>query len=336
MSDAPVPVGRLRDGREVLGWCFGAADGLRAEVWTYGALLHSLSVPLREGRRVEVLQSPPDLAAVEADDAYHGVVVGPVANRIAGARFTLDGREHRLTPNEGPNLLHSGAAGWSRRPWRFHRATATGCTLRLETPAGEGGFPGGARAEVAFSVERRTLRIDWRASVTAATPVAMTQHLYFDLSGGADPDVRGHELRAEAPAFTPVGPNMLPTGELRSTAGGWLDVARFRPLGELAGGADPQARAAGGLDHNLVLDPRRRRAELRAPSTGLRLELETDQPGLQVYTGQHLTAPFRPFSAVALEPQDFPDAVNRPSFPPVIVRPDRPYHRWATYRFEAA
>lgn len=324
MNALPIPIGRRGDGREVHGWRFGSDDGLQAEVWSQGALLRSLTVPLPGGRRVEVLQTPPDLAAVEADGDHHGVVIGPVANRIGGARFTLEGREHRLAPDLGRHLLHSGAAGWDRKPWRFGSLSAQGCELQLETPAGDGGFPGGVRAEVAFAVERATLRIEWRAAVDAPTPIAPTQHLYFDLSGGDDPDILTHAFRVDAPFWTPTDVDLIPTGEIAPTAGGPLDVSRWRPLRELAGGA---------LDHNLVLAPGGR-VELRAPSTGVRLELRTDQPALQVYTGEHLKAPFRPFSAVALEPQAFPDAVNRPEFPSVIVRPGEPFRRWAAYSFE--
>ena len=337
VSGAPQPLGRLRDGRTVHGWRFGASDGLQAQVWSFGALLASLSVPGGGGRRVEVLQGPVDLAGAEAGDGHHGVVVGPVANRVAGARFSLDGREHRLAPNEGPNLLHSGSADWGRKVWRFADASPGGCTLRLETAAGEGGFPGGARAEVTFALAGDTLRIDWRAEVDAPTPIAPTHHLYFDLSGGADPDVRAHTLQVDAPAFLPVRADMVPEGELRPVAGGALDLRRPRPLGEVLAADDAQLRRAGGLDHCFAFDPRAGgRAVLHAPSTGLRLELRTDQPGLQVYTGQHLNAPFRPFSAVALEPEGFPDAVNRPGFPPVIARPGAPFRGFASYRLGLA
>lgn len=333
----PARVGVRRDGQAVHAHGLAWPDGIAAEVWSLGARLASLTVPLRDGRRVEVLQTPADFAVVEGDTGYHGVVVGRVANRIAGARFRLDGREHRLTPNEGRNLLHSGAAGWSRRVWRFTEARERRCALELRSPVGEGGFPGAVLARVSFALTAPdALEIAWDAQVSAPTPIAMTHHLYFNLSGGAEPDIRNHDLQVAAPAYTPVNDEMIPTGELVRTAGTPFDFSRPRRLGEVLGVRDPQLTQAGGLDHTFVLEPRAPEAvRLRAPVSGLSLNMATDQPGVQVYTGQHLAAPFRPFGALALEPQAFPDAVNCPGFPPVIVRPGEPYRRFARYRFEA-
>ena len=313
------------------------ADGLRAEVWSRGALLASLSVPLADGRRVEMLQGPTDLATAETAAGHHGVVIGPVANRIGGARFAVDGRTFRMTPNDGPNLLHSGAIGWSAAAWRFTAVEPHRCVLELEAPAADG-YPAAVHARTTVTLPAAdALEIAWEARVSAPVPVAMTHHLYFDLSAGAEPDVTAHELRVAAAAFTPVGPGLLPTGELRPVDGGPFDLRRPRRIGDALDSADPQlALTGGGFDQNWALE--RGAAEalaLRSPATGLELHLATDQPGVQLFTGQTLPPPWRPFGALAVEPQDFPDAVNRPEFPPVVVRPDAPYRRFARYRFAA-
>ena len=336
---APREVGTTRDGQTVLATVLSWPGGLAAEVWSRGAMLRSLTAPLADGRRAEALQAPVDLAAAEADKAYHDLVIGPVANRIAGARFTLDGRTSQLVPNEGPNLLHSGAIGWSRAPWRFAETTDRRCVLEHRAPAA-GGYPANVIARTSFAlVAADTLEIVWEAQVSAPAPVAMTHHLYFNLSAGAEREITAHELRVAASAFTPVGPGLIPTGELRPVDGAPFDLRRPRRIADVlaAAGDDPQLRlGSGGIDLNWVLDRGAPEAlTLRSPASGLELHLATDQPGLQLFSGQTLRPPFAPFSALAIEPQDLPDAVNRPNFPPVAVRPGAPYRRTAHYRFAA-
>lgn len=336
---APRAIGTTRGGEPVQATTLSWPGGLQAEVWSRGAMLRSLSAPLPGGGRAEVLQAPADLTAAEADTAYHDLVIGPVANRVAGAGFTLDGRTSQLTPNEGPNLLHSGAVGWSRAPWRFTETTERRCVLEHRAPAA-GGYPADVAARVTVALlAADTLEITWEAQVSAPAPVAMTHHLYFNLSAGAEREVTAHELRVAAPAFTPVGPGLIPTGELRPVGGTPFDLRRSRRIAEVLAAArdDAQLRlGSGGLDLNWVLDRDTREAlTLRSPASGLELHLSTDQPGLQLYSGQTLKPPFTPFSALAIEPQDLPNAVNQPNFPPVVVRPGAPYRRTARYRFAA-
>ena len=330
-------LGTAQDGTRVQAAVLERPGGLRAEVWTQGARLGSLSAPLGDGGRAELLQAPADLLAAEADDAFHDVVIGPVANRIAGARFTVDGRTFQLQPNEGPNLLHSGAIGWSAAPWRFAALEPHRCVLEHDAPTA-GGYPADVRARVIVSLPTDdVLEIVWEAEVSAPAPVAMTHHLYFNLSAGLEREVTGHELQVAAAAFTPVGPGLIPTGELRPVDGGPFDLRRPRRIAEVIAGPDPQlALGGGGLDLNWALDGHAPEAlALRSPATGLELHVATDQPGLQLYTGQTLKPPWPRFGALAVEPQDFPDAVNRPGFPPVVVRPGAPYRRWARYRVAA-
>ncbi len=310
--------------------------GLRAEVWSYGALLRSLQAPLGGGR-VEVLQAPADLLQAETAGGHHDVVVGPVANRIRGARFTVDGRTSVLAPNDGPNLLHSGAVGWSDVVWRFAAVEPTRCVLEHDAPAA-GGWPAEVRARTTLSLPAAdVLEIVWEAEVSAPSPVSMTHHLYFNLSAGAEPQVVGHELQVAASAFTPVGPGLIPTGEIRPVEGTALDLRRPRRIADALSAPDPQvALAGGGFDLTWVLDAGAAEAlALRSPASGLEMHLATDQPGVQLYTGHTLEVPWPRFAALAIEPQGLPDAVNRPAFPSVVVRPGAPYRRSALYRFAA-
>ncbi len=334
---APRPVGQTADGAAVHAVSLAWEGGLALEVWSLGALLRSLTAPLADGRRVEVLQAPADLAAAEADGAYHDVVIGPVSNRIAGARFAVDGRVLQLTPNEGANLLHSGALGWNCAVWRFAQVEPRRCVLEHAAPASDG-YPADVRARTTFElVAADTLEIVWEAEVSAPAPVAMTHHLYLNLSGGAEREVTEHELSVGADAFTPVGPGLIPTGELRPVEDTPFDLRTPKRLAAVLARDDAQLRLAGGLDHNWALregaDPA---LTLRSPATGLELRLATDQPGVQLYSGQGLAAPYARWGALVIEPQGFPDAVNQPAFPSCIVRPGAPYRRWARYRFVAA
>jgi aldose 1-epimerase len=178
------------------------------------------------------------------------------------------------------------------------------------------------------------LRIAWEAQTERPTPVNLTHHLYFNLSGGQSPSVLDHSLTIAADGFTPVRADLIPTGEVAAVNGSPFDLRRPRRLGDGLAQAHPQLAIGGGYDHNWALRPGARPAlALRSPETGLVLELETDQPGVQIYAGQGLKAPFAPYGGIAIEPQGFPDAVNQPGFPDVVLRPGSVYRRTATYRF---
>ena len=333
MASGPARVGALRDGREVRGVRLGAEGGLQAEVWDEGAILRSLRVPTARGP-VEVCPNPPDLAGFEADGGYHGRVIGRVANRIGGARFTLDGVGFRTEANENGSTLHAGPDGWHHRPWRFEAVEADRCVLAYDSPAGEGGFPGAVRATVAFAVAADALEIVWEAQAAAPTPVAMTHHLYFNLDGPGG-DTLAHRLRIAASAVTAVDARLVPTGELLPVAGTALDLREGRAMSELARADHPQLAAGGGVDLNYVLDRGDDAIALWSERSGLAMHVTTDQPGCQVYGGQGLGPPFVRYGGIALEPQAWPDAVNRPGFPPVTLRPGERYRRSARYRFAA-
>lgn len=335
MASQPKEFGVLVDGRPVRSATLEWHAGLTVEVLEYGAAVRSLRVPTRRGP-VETVLGFPTLAGYEADPAYQGVVVGRVANRIGGAGFGIDDERYRLTANEGPNTLHGGSLGLSKRLWRIVETDRRRVVMAYTSPDGEEGFPGALAARVVFTLTGPdTLEIAWEARSDRPTPVNLTHHLYFNLSGEPGRDVLDHVLAIRAGAITPVRPDLIPTGERLAVDGTPFDLRRARRLGEALSHGHPQLAIGGGYDHNWVLasgdGPD---LVLRSPETDLSLFVTTDQPGVQIYSGQGLRLPFAPHAGLAIEPQNFPNAVNQRGFPDTILRPGERYRRFAHYRFE--
>lgn len=247
--------------------------------------------------------------------ACMGAIVGRVANRIAGARFVLDGQIFHLPANEGPNTLHGGPAGLATRNWQMDRDGPRRLRFALVSPDGDQGFPGRLTLRVTVTLHRRRVTWDIFARPDRPTPVNLAQHNYYALGG----DARDMRLRLDAGQITPTDAAMIPTGAILP-AGPALDFRKPRTIGRP-------------LDQNFVTSGANPRAEARGESFAL--SLRSDQPGLQVYTAQHL-APLhtalpgqqhRPYAALCLEPQAFPDAPNQPGFAPITATPDRPYRQ---------
>ncbi|CAL9440292.1 Aldose 1-epimerase [Streptomyces sp. enrichment culture] len=315
--------GTLPDGTPVHRWTLERA-GVRVRVLSYGGIVQSVRVPDRAGRAADVVLGFPDLDGYLAHpEPYLGALVGRYANRIAGARFTLDGRTYALEPNNGPNSLHGGARGFDKRVWDVTPAEH-GVRLSRVSPHGEEGFPG--RLEVAATYSLRAdgaLRIAYEAVTDAPTPVNLTNHSYFNLAGSGD--TGGHELRLAASRYTSVNADLIPAGDPRDVSGTRFDFRAARKVG-------------GGYDHNFVLDKGVTDApvevaELHDPASGRVLTVATTEPGLQLYTGDHLDGPFAPGDGVALETQHFPDAPNRPDFPTTVLRPGEVFRSETVYGF---
>lgn len=337
MTSEPVSAfGALADGRKVEAVRLQAPSGLSVEVLTWGATVRSLRAPSPQGQVEAVLQLA-TLHDYEVDDRYLNTVIGRCANRIGGAAFELDGQRYRLEANEGANTLHGGRAGWHKRLWRLDEASSRRCTLSYVSPDGEGGFPGQVRASVQFElIDDATLQIAWSAECERPTPVNLTHHLYFSLSNEPDHIVLDDRLTVASDFVTPVGEGLIPTGERRAVASGPLDLREPTAIRTILQSDDPQIALGGGVDLNWILQDAHPRpsARLSCPATGLSMSLSTDQPALQVYTGQGLAAPFARYGALVLEPQGYPDAPNQPSFPTVFLQPGERYTRFARYRFD--
>lgn len=329
--------GLTADGRPVHAATLAWPEGLEVEVLDYGAIVRRLRFPAAEGMRDAVL-SRDALEDYERDTAYVGALVGRVANRIAAGRFPLDGREVQVSVNEPPNTLHGSRAGFNARCWRFEDVAADGRSLRLlyDSPDGEEGFPGAARVEARFAlVAAHTLEIGYLATTSAPTPLNLSHHLYFNLSAQPGATILDHRLQIAAGAFTPVGPGLIPTGRIAAVDGTPFDFRGGRRIGEVLELSDPQLQLGGGIDLNWALDRDAHPALTLTAPDGARLELATDQPGVQVYSGHKLEPPFARHQAMAVEPQGFPDAVNHPDFPPVMLRPGDTYRRTSRYRIRA-
>ncbi|MGW3108210.1 aldose epimerase family protein [Streptomyces sp. NPDC001100] len=315
--------GTLPDGTPVHRWTLERA-GVRVRVLSYGGIVQSVEVPDRAGHTADVVLGFAALDGYLAHpEPYLGALVGRYANRIAGGRFRLEGVTYSLARNNAPNSLHGGERGFDKRVWDVE---PVGHGLRLSRVSGDGeeGFPGRLDVSVTYTLdESGALHIAYEATTDAPTVVNLTNHSYFDLSGGGNPG--GHELRLAASRFTPVDADLIPTGSLDDVSGTRFDFRESRKVGT-------------GYDHNFALDKGLTPApveiaELHDPASGRVLTVATTEPGIQLYTGEHLSAPFTPGAGVALETQHFPDSPNRPDFPSTELRPGEVYRSETVYGF---
>jgi aldose 1-epimerase len=323
--------GRLADGREVQAITLGDSNGLQAQVLTYGAILRSLSIPVA-GQRRELVLGLPDIQQYETDTAYVGPVVGRFANRIAQGRFCVDGSTHQLARNEGGNHLHGGVKGVGRQMWHVLGAPSESClTLALQSPAGDEGYPGNLDIRMHLELGGEALKISFAARSDAATPVNLTCHPYFNLGGEATQ----HWLRIPAARYLPVGPGLIPTGQIASVQGTAFDFRAGRIVQPPPVETHQQLAAGGGYDHCWVLDADADcQCELRSPAGDITLSMHGSGPGLQFYSGQYLALTHPGIgSGIALEPQGFPDAPNHAGFPDAILRPGMEYRAHIEYRF---
>ncbi|MEV6193287.1 aldose epimerase family protein [Streptomyces sp. NPDC051920] len=317
--------GTLSDGTPVHRWTLERA-GVRVRVLTYGGIVQSAEVPDRDGRTEDVVLGFSALEGYTAHpEPYLGALVGRYANRIGGASFPLDGVTYRLEPNNGPNSLHGGDGGFDKRVWDAE-PVGHGVRLSRVSPDGEEGFPGRLEVSATYTLdERGALRIAYEAVTDAPTVVNLTNHSYWNLAGSGSGSALGHELRLDASRLTRVDEHLVPTGELDPVEGTRFDFREPRKTGA-------------GYDHNYVLDKGLTAgpvevAELYEPASGRVLTVATTEPGLQLYTADHLGDPFAPNDGIALETQHFPDSPNRPDFPGTVLRPGAVYRSQTVYGF---
>jgi len=317
--------GTLPDGTPVHRWDLERA-GVRVRVLSYGGIVQSVEVPDRAGRTADVVLGFAGLDGYLAHpEPYLGALVGRYANRIAGGRFPLEGVTYALARNNAPNSLHGGEYGFDKRVWDVE-PVEHGVRLSRVSGHGEEGFPGRLDVSATYTLdESGALRIAYEATTDAPTVVNLTNHSYFDLSGSGS--AGGHELRLAASRFTPVDADLIPTGPLDDVTGTRFDFRESRKVGT-------------GYDHNFALDKGLTPApveiaELHDPASGRVLTIATTEPGIQLYTGDHLSDPFAPGAGVALETQHFPDSPNRPEFPSTELRPGEVYRSETVYGFSA-
>jgi aldose 1-epimerase len=366
MTDYPGierrPFGTTKGGEAVEAYLLTNRKGATVTILSYAGTIADVMVPDREGKLGSVTLGFDELAPFEASPHF-GALVGRVANRIAKGKFNLEGKEYSLAINNGPNALHGGPTGYSRRVWTVeprHSTEGPSLRLRIDDPDGHEGYPGHVEVEVVYTwTDADVLRIQYRATTDAPTPINLTNHAYWNLKDAGATDVRGHILRLDADAYTPVDDTLIPIGEIRSVDGTPFDFREPKPIGaeiDEAGGYDhnfvlksenadfePEA----GYNQNFVLRPGGRRLQLCAivdePTTHRHMEVWTDQPGVQFYTGNFLdgsqvgrAGTIARHSGFCLETQHYPDSINQPSFPNTVLRPGETFESTTEYRFSVA
>ena len=324
-------------------------NGLEIRVCAYGGTIQSIRVPDRAGAFADVVLGMDTVEAYRAGTPYFGCIVGRYANRIAGARFTIEDVSHALLANEGPNQLHGGPNGFDAVDWAlepFKTATSEGVHLSHTSPDGDQGFPGTLSVNGTYELnDDNTLTITFQGETDKPTHVNLSHHSYFNLAGVGAGDILGHELMVCADAYTPVDENSIPTGEIKSLEGSAFDFRSRAAIGPRLAMEDAQLTIAGGLDHNFVLRPGggdvlRLAAELHHRPSGRTLTVRTMEPGLQVYTGNGLDGTlagkgtrFERHAGICLEPQHFPDTPNKPHFPSTLLRPGEVYRTQSEFAF---
>lgn len=347
--------GATKDGTAIQAVTLTGANGVSARIITYGATLQALNAPDRTGKIADITLGYDTIAAYEAKTNYFGVTVGRYANRIAGGRFTLDGRTYQLPKNNGEASLHGGTKGFDQMVWRIvdiKQGAVASVTLALTSPAGDQGYPGKLDVTVTYTLDDAgALTIDFGATTDAPTVVNMTNHAIFNLAGeGAAGGIYAHRLTIPAKRYLPVDANLIPTGELKPVANTVFDFTTGRVLGDgIRDGRDPQIVVGRGWDHNWVLDKGatadpQLAARVQDPASGRVLEVLTTEPGVQFYSGNFLDGTlvgkqghvYRMGDGLALEPQKFPDTPNQPAFGSARLDPGQTYRHRMIYRVSVA
>jgi aldose 1-epimerase len=324
-----------------------SAAGLEARITNYGGTVMSLLVPDAKGHLDDVVLGYDEVDGYRKASPYFGCLVGRYGNRIAKARFSLDGKEYTLAANNGENSLHGGVQSFDKVLWDAEPVVddkGPGLVLRYLSKDGEEGFPGNLSVTARYTLTAdNSLRVDFTATTDKKTIVNLTHHSYFNLA--CKGDILGHEVFLNAKTFTPVSASLIPTGELRPVAGTPLDFTKPTAIGARIDADDEQIRFGGGYDHNWVIDKPKGQlglvARVREPGSGRVMEVESTEPGTQFYTGNFLDGSitgkrgqvYTKRSGFCIEPQHYPDTPNQPAFPSALLAPGETYENTILYRF---
>lgn len=341
---APASFGNLPDGRTVKVVRIANCNGVEARILTWGATLQSLIVPEAFTRPVDVVLGYPDMGGYLKDSAYLGSTIGRVSNRIANGRIYLDGVWYELSRNCGNYTLHGGASGFNSEIWDIVSIDSRSVRLAMVSPDGDQGFPGTLRVEAEFRIDdRNRLHISYFARTDRPTVVNLTNHTYWNVFGVDQPGrAIDQTLQVNADHFLPTGTDAIPTGEVRAVDASPFDLREPVPISDAISSQDPQINASNGLDHSWVLnggdlgrisDELPFAAALRDPASGRGLEFHTNQPAMQIYSGNHLNSArkgkygqhYRARHGIALEPHGYPDSPNQPGFPSIRLNPGEVY-----------
>lgn len=342
--------GITKEGQQIDRYTLTNARGMRVQVITYGGIITSLEVPDRNGKFQDVVLGYDKISDYENNSPYFGALIGRFGNRIANAKFTLEGTEYTLDQNDGKNHLHGGKKGFDKVVWTAKSQLINdNAVLKLTylSKDMEEGYPGNLSVEVTYTLTKdNELKVAYKATTDKKTIINLTQHSYFNLSGSDD--VLSHRLLINADGYLPVDETLIPIGEIASVSGTPFDFTKAKPIGRDIAIEDTQLERGLGYDHCWVLNDQnsgmRTAAVLSEPTSGRVLKITTDEPAIQFYSGNFLdgTHPIKHSesfyghrSGLCLETQHYPDSPNRKSFPSVVLKPGEIYHSQTVFKFSS-
>lgn len=321
---------------------------LQMAMTNYGARIVGLWAPDKNGNMIDIIIGRGSTKAyVDGPESYFGATIGRVGNRIAKGKFKVEGKEYSIKPNNNANALHGGENGFQDKVWEANQPNDYTLVLQYTSPDGEEGFPGELAAKVTYSlIDDHTLKIEYEATTDKTTVVNLTNHAYFNLNGEGSGTILDHKMQIFAEEFTPVDKGLIPIGELRKVEGTPFDFTSPHTIGERIDADNEQLKFGGGYDHNFVLGSQRsdgmnHAAKVVGDKSGILMQVYTEEPGVQFYTGNFMDskntlksgAKDEKRTAFCLETQHFPDAPNHPDFPSIELKPGETYHTVTEYRF---
>lgn len=322
-------------------------NGMQVAITNFGAYLVGVWVPDKKGRLTSVTLGFDNIEALAMQKSYYGATIGRYANRIAKGKFTLDGKKYSLPINNGPNSLHGGVDNFSYCMWNGKQIGDQQVELQLLSPNGDEGYPGNLTVKVTYTLtDDNEVTIAYEATTDQTTIVNLTNHAYFNLNGEGNGDILYHVVQIAADKYTPIDKNMIPTGEIAPVKGTPFDFTNPERIGKRINADNAQLKIGNGYDHNYVLNRHGEHvpvATVVGDLSGIKLEVFTDQPGMQFYTGNFMMGTNiarggvkdTPRTAFAMETHHFPDSPNQPSFPSTVLQPGEVYSTKTTYKFSA-
>jgi aldose 1-epimerase len=330
------------EGQAITEYTLTNGNGMQASIINYGGTITKLTAPDKNGKMGDVVLGYDLLSGfLQKGNPYFGALIGRYGNRIAKAKFTLDGKTYTLPANDHGNTLHGGNKGFDKVVWTAEKQGDNALKLTYRSKDGEEGFPGNLDVTVVYTLTSDNgLQIEYTATTDKATPVNLTNHAYYNLSAGTDSTILNHELQMNADKYTPVDALLIPTGQIADVKGTPFDFTSAKPIGR------DIAQVKGGYDHNWVLNKNGNSLEkvvtLYHPASGRVMDVYTTEPGIQFYTGNFLDgtltntkggAKYVKNAALCLETQHFPDSPNQPNFPSTILKPGDTYKTTTVYKF---
>lgn len=338
--------GTAKDGKDVYAFTLENANGMKARVINFGAILVNLYVPDKNGDSEDVVLGFDNLEGYYGNESFFGTTIGPSANRIGNASFQLNGKTYQLDANDGQNNLHSHIQlGYHKRVWNIEAETDNSVTFSIEAPDDDMGFPGNKKISMTYSLsDDNKITLAYHGTSDEDTLINMTNHTYFNLSGHQAGSIEDHILTIHAENYTPVVPGAIPTGEIVPVAGTPMDFTNPKPIGRDIGADFEQLKLTLGYDHNFVIDDAdgtlREIAVVEDPKSGRKMKAFSTLPGVQFYAGNCIGEEtgkdgvrYGARMGMCLETQYFPNSINQPNFPSVVFGPDRDYDTVTVYQF---